>query len=110
LDRLSYALIGAVLGALLAVACWWLYGLAFSLRYNGPGIDPQLLHWVKALGGVFAVLGFLLRDKVGSVVGDAFATILNFESDHTRTQHVSWWQAVFFLVVVAGLVWFFIGS
>jgi hypothetical protein len=70
MDRLIYAVIGAVFGAVLAAACWWLYGLAFSLRYHGPGIDPQLMHWVKLLGPVFAVLGFLFKDRVGSLAGD----------------------------------------
>jgi hypothetical protein len=106
MDRLAFALIGAVFGAILAAACWWLYGLAFSFRYTGPGIDPQLTHWVKLLGGVFAALGFLFKDRVGSLAGDAFASIFNFEADRSPTENVSWWQVLFTLVLVAGLIWF----
>ena len=107
MDRFSYAFIGALFGALLAVVCWWLYGLAFSIRYNGPGIDPQLLHWVKTLVGIFAVLGFVLKDKVGSVFGDTFASIFNFEADRTDG-HISWWQALIALIIVAGLIWYLV--
>jgi hypothetical protein len=106
MDRLSYAFIGAVLGAVLATVCWWLYGLALSLRYSGPGIDPQLIHWVKVLGGAFAILGFAFKDKVGSLAGDALAGIFNFEANHAPTEHVSWWQVLLTVVLAAGLLWF----
>ncbi len=46
LDRLGYALIGLFFGALIGVAGWWLYGVAHSVRYRGPGMDPLLRHWV----------------------------------------------------------------
>ena len=105
MDRLAYALIGGVFGAVLAAVCWWLYGLAFSLRYWGPGIDPNLIHWVMSLGAAFALLGFILKDRVGSVVGDAFAAIFNFEADHHPRNDVSGWQALFILVLVGVLIW-----
>ena len=106
MDRLAYALIGGVFGVVLAAVCWWLYGLAFSLRYSGPGIDPDLLHWVKMLGAAFALLGFLLKDRVGSVVCDAFAAIFNFEADNQPRNDVSGWQALFALVLVGVLIWY----
>jgi len=106
MDRLAYALIGGFFGAVLAAAGWWLYGLAFSLRYSGPGLDPVLMHWVKVLGAAFALLGFFLKDRVGSVVGDAFATIFNFEADHHPRSDVSGWQALFTIVLVGVLIWY----
>jgi hypothetical protein len=57
-DQITYALLGALFGALVGVACWWLYGLAHSLNYYGPGMDPVLRHWVSYAGGAFAVTGF----------------------------------------------------
>jgi hypothetical protein len=89
MDHLAYALIGGIFGALLAAVCWWLYGLAFSLRSSGPGIDPNLLHWVKIIAGAFALLGLVLKDKVGSALGDAFAAIFNFEADRNPGAHVA---------------------
>ena len=106
MDRQAYAFIGGVFGAGLAAICWWLYGLAFSLRYSGPGIDPSLTHWVKSIGAAFALLGFVLKDRVGSVVGDAFATIFNFEADNHPRNDVSGWQALFMLGLVGVLIWY----
>ena len=63
-DRITYAFIGAIFGALIGVGCWWLYGLAHSLNYDGPGIDPVLRHWVTYAGGAFGVIGFLLRQRL----------------------------------------------
>jgi hypothetical protein len=41
LDRLAYAAIGAVIGALLGGVVWVLYGLGLSPRWGGAGV-PEL--------------------------------------------------------------------
>lgn len=43
-DRLYHSLIGFIFGAFLGVVCWFLYGLAFPIKYLGPEIDPMLRH------------------------------------------------------------------
>jgi H+/Cl- antiporter ClcA len=106
MDRLTYALIGAVFGAIIGAACWWLYGLAFSLRYDGPGIDPSIFHWAKLFAGLFAILGLLFKDRVGSVAGSAIAGILNFEAGRDPEVHLRWWQVLVVLVLILGVVWY----
>jgi hypothetical protein len=105
IDRVIYAAIGALFGALIGAACWWLYGLAYSLRYDGPGIDPSLLHWVKQFGAVFAITGFVLRDKAGDVVGHLVGAIFNFEADRHQAD-LPVWLAVLVLAGIAALIWF----
>ena len=106
LDRLSYALIGFVFGALIGVACWWLYGLGLSLNYYGPAIDPNIKHWVGYIGGAFAALGFLFRGRVGDVIGDAIGAIFHFEAGETPGSNVSAWFALVFVGIVIMAIWF----
>jgi hypothetical protein len=105
-DRLTYALIGFVLGAFIGVACWWLYGLAFSLNYSGPGIDPVLRHWVVYVGGAFATLGFILRDCVGDALGNTIQAIFHFESGDAPSSGTNPWVALVFLAIVLVAFWF----
>lgn len=106
MDRLVYALIGAGFGALLGVAGWWLYGLGMSVRYLGPGIDADLLHWVKAGAAVFAALGFLFKDRVGGLLGGSIAGVARFEAGRTEERHLTGAQIVVALVVLAALAWY----
>lgn len=85
LDRLINAAWGAVLGALLGVLGWLLYGLAHSLTYRGPAIDPVLRHWLiwGSLG--FGVLGLLMGDRMRELASNCFAAILSFEFEDLRS-------------------------
>ncbi len=106
IDRITYAFLGMLFGTLIGVACWWLYGLAFSLNYQGPGLDPVLRHWVSWIGGTFGVLGFLFRERVGDFIGNTISIIFHFEADSARGSPVS---AVFGLVLLAIIIaaaWF----
>lgn len=105
-DRLSYALIGLVFGALIGVACWWLYGLAFSLAYDGPGIDPSLKHWVGYIGATFAVLGFLFRGGVGDAIGHVLSAIFFFEANDTPGRSASPWVGILLVAIVLAALWF----
>lgn len=106
MDRIVYAVMGAIFGTLIGVACWWLYGLALSMRINGPGLDHTLSHWVSVFAGLFAALGFILKEKAGTLVGSTIASILRAESDKEPEVHLSWWQVVLVLAVLTGLVWY----
>jgi hypothetical protein len=104
-ERITYALIGAFLGALLGVACWWLYGLANSLSYYGPGIDPVLRHWLVGMGGGFSLLGLVFRERLGNIVGDTLNAIFHFEIGEApdgRSGPVVIWL---FVAIVIAVTW-----
>ena len=104
-DRLTYAALGGLFGALLGLLGWFLYGLSYSLRYDGPGMDPVMRHWVAGLGTTFAVLGFVFGARSADWLGDALSAVFHFEMD----QHHKRPSAVFTLVLLALLVaaiWF----
>ena len=84
IDRITCAFFGLLFGALIGVACWWLYGLAFSLSYDGPGLDPVLRHWVVWVGGAFGVLGFWFRERMGDFIGSTISAIFHFEADQPK--------------------------
>ena len=109
-DRVTYAIIGAVLGALIGVACWWLYGLAHSLNYFGPGIDPMLRHWLTYSGGAFAAIGFLFRQRLGDAVGDTIGAIFHFEQNLAPEGRVSPLFVLVFLALIIAAIWFTVPS
>jgi hypothetical protein len=89
IDRLTYAFLGAVSGAIIGVVCWFLYGLAFSSQLLGMGLNPEMLPWVKALAILFAVIGLVLKDSVGAVVGNALTFLFSVESGHDHEPNLS---------------------
>ncbi|NJD07639.1 MAG: hypothetical protein FIA97_14250 [Methylococcaceae bacterium] len=105
-ERVSYAIFGAIFGALLGIACWWLYGIAHSLNYDGPGMDPVLRHWVTHLTAVFAALGFLFRARVGDFLGDALSAIFHFEAGANPGNSASPFFAIVFLAITIAAIWF----
>lgn len=105
-DRITYAFIGAIFGALIGVGCWWLYGLAHSLNYYGPGIDPVLRHWVTYAGGAFGVIGFFLRQRLGDAVGDTIGAIVHFEANESPRRRASPFLVLVFLAIIVAAIWF----
>jgi hypothetical protein len=105
-ERIEYGLIGALFGALIGVVCWWLYGLAHSLSYDGPGMDPVLRHWLTYMGGAFAALGFIFRARVGDVVGDTISIIFHFEIDQAPSERAGVGVGLVFLAIIVAAVWF----
>lgn len=108
--RVTYALISAVFGALVGVVCWWLYGLAHSLNYDGPGIDPVLRHWLTYVPAVFAVLGFVLRERSGEIVGDTLSAIFHFEMNDTSGQSLGAVASIVLLLILIAVIWFTVPS
>ncbi len=106
MDRITYALIGAIFGAAIGTACWFLYGLVFSLRYSGPGIDPNLRHWAAAFSGLFGILGLLFKERVGAMIGDAVSSIFDFEAGTDENVHLQWWQVFIVAALIVGVVWY----
>ena len=106
LDRLGYALLGLFFGAVIGIAGWWLYGLAHSLNYRGPGMDPLLRHWVQYTGGVFAALGFVFRERAADAVGDTVSGIFHFEFNETPGRAASAGVCGVVLVITLATIWF----
>ena len=104
-ERFSYALIGFIAGALVGVVCWWLYGLAHSLNYHGPGMDPVLRHWVTYSSGAFAAIGFLFGERVGDVFGDTINAIFHFEVNYTPRESSTVFGIVLLAIIIAA-IWF----
>lgn len=103
-DRLAYAAIGFVFGAIFGAVLWVLYGLALS-RNLTPGNDPVsgVLPWIKVVGGGFAVLGFLLKGRVGDLLGDGIAAVYAVET----LEYSRWFWVVGLLVVGLLATWMF---
>jgi len=106
-DRLSYAAIGLVLGALLAIPLWWLYGLGLSLHSGTSAIQPSVLPWLKYVGSGCAVAGFILKERVGDLVGSVVHAVYDAETYAEGSSHVPGWSVVLVLAAVAAAVWYF---
>lgn len=98
LDRLIFSTISLFFGSLLAVVLWLLYGLAFS-RHFTTGIGYDLIPWLKYIGGSFAVLGFILKEKTADILGSILTIVYDAE-----TKEPSWLSVIAIigaLVIVA---------
>ena len=105
-NRLIYAALGAISGAVLGVAGWFLYGMEFSHSVNQPGRgNTNLLYWVYTSAGMFAVYGFLYKDKVADVAA-ADAEVMVEREVNSYFPRFSWLGAFIVVVLVAGFVWY----
>ncbi|MEW5788214.1 MAG: hypothetical protein AB1899_10230 [Pseudomonadota bacterium] len=105
-ERITYAFWGAVLGVLIGAACWWLYGLAHSINYDGPAMDPILHHWLVWSATSFALVGFLFRVGVIEIIGDAVIAIFHYELNEEPRQSRGNNIAFLFLAVMVATIWF----
>lgn len=105
LERLEYAVIGLVLGLILAAVVWFLNsGSGFHHR---SGVQhAELLTWLKYGGVGGAVAGFVLKAQVGDLMGGVLQSEYD---DATKRSGLSWWMGLLILAVVVGLVWRFAG-
>ena len=106
LDRLSYAFISACVGAAIGVAGWWLYGVAHSLNYDGPAMDPVLRHWLVCSIGVFAVLGFVFQQTAADFVGDTVSAMAHIEFDEVPGHAGRYLVFAVLLVICLAAIWF----
>ena len=106
-DRLGYAFIGALLGAVVGVVLWFLYDLGASHRRWAPEIHLGLKQWCLYSGAAGAVLGLLFGPGVGSVAGSASAGIYRYESRTESGFALPRWVVVVLvmLLMAGGLAW-----
>jgi hypothetical protein len=105
-DRLAYACIGFTLGSVVAFVLWYLYGLGFSSQVDHPVVTAGLVSWIKYVGGFFAVIGFLFRDRVGEAIGNTSREVYDYEVDRHADPEVPRWLVALVLVGVVGIVWY----
>jgi len=105
-ERFTYAFLGSLLGAPIGVVCWWLYGLAHSLNYDGPGMDPILQHWLIWSISAFASLGFIFREGIIELLSDTIIAIIHFELNSVPQKNNSDIVAFVFLVITITAIWF----
>ncbi len=107
-DRLTYAALGALFGAVLGLICWWLYGLGMSLNIPavGESIDPVLQHWLTWVPAAFGLLGFVFQERVADMLGDALNAIFHFELSDSPGHTVGLFWFLVFVVLLIGIVWF----
>ena len=110
MDRLTYAVIGAVFGSLLGVICWFLYGLGFSNQFRGMNLHAEALPWVKVFASLFGALGFILKDRAGTILGNSIAGLFSAESGRDHGPNLSLGAGFVVLAVVAGIVWYVVTS
>ena len=105
-DRLAYALIGLVLGSVVALLLWFLYDAGFSRRSYHPDVHAGLVNWIKYVGGLFAAIGFVFKAGVGGAAGGAVREVHDYETYRDRNPSVPNWLVVCVLLVVAVAVWY----
>jgi len=100
-DRFIYALIGFVLGAVLGVILWILYDKGFSVRSHWPQLHIGLTHWIKYSGSLFAIIGFIFKDGVGTAVGGVGAEV----GEHETYRLPFGYTLVAIAIVMAAISW-----
>ena len=111
IERAQYALIGAVFGAVVGALAWWLFGIGTPSMSRQAFLQPDLFAWLKPTCAVGAVLGFVLKDKVGSVAGEAISLVFGaaMNSGQERSgPEVPRWLVVAVLVAVVLGAWFYV--
>lgn len=105
-DRLLFAALGAFVGCFLGFLCWLLYGCGFSATLHNAVLHPVLKHWLYGVGGGFAILGFVMQDKMANVLGDLISVIFHVEAQTSPIEEkVSWVFVLVFAVLIVALVW-----
>ena len=105
LARLSYALIGFLFGAAVGALLWWLYGTGVGSAPSQTRLTAGLGSYVKYVGLACAVVGFVLKDRVGDFAGTIINQVLNFEAGFGRDWSVPGWLVVLVGAAVVFLVW-----
>jgi high-affinity Fe2+/Pb2+ permease len=105
-DRLTTALTAAIFGALLGAVMAWLFG-AYSQTMGSSRMFVMASDWIFGGAALFAILGFVLKEDAGTIVGEFINAIFQFERAD-QSFEVGWVGALVALVIGAGIVWYFV--
>ena len=103
-DRLTYALLSGIFGAAIGFVLAWLAGVHATRGAAAFAVDFR--YWMMVSGAAFAIVGFLLGEHAGTVVGTVIKII--FEAERPRDNDVS--GVILVLIVIAVGVWFWLSS
>lgn len=103
LDRATYAFLGFCFGAVFGLVGCLVHGQVFAGSAPGSLLDPRLRAWMLSMGAVFALLGFVLKDRFASALGEAFASLLGSRAGQ---QQLSGGKAVLLIGFLAGVLWY----
>ena len=103
--RAGYAAKGAVVGLPIGGLGWWLYGVAHSLNYTGPEMDPVLRHWLISTVVAFSAVGFLFGPLLALAVKDTILAVVHFEFG-TSPRNPSAWLGLALLAITVAAIWF----
>ena len=79
--RLIHSFLGFFFGSVVAIILWWLYGIANSrnmVRSATHFVD--IVPWIQYIGGLFAILGFFLKEKSADILGNTISHIYDAET------------------------------
>ena len=108
-SRLVYALIGALLGVFVAFVIWWILGFGIwprgSLSIRSAGLQSLAEH----LAVICAVIGFVFKDRVGTLAGTLIASVFHIRMGTRSSEpwYAPTWLVVVVLIAVVSAVWYF---
>jgi hypothetical protein len=107
--RLTYALIGCLFGAFAGFVVWWVLGFGVwhrgALSIRGAG----LIDLAKYMAAIGAVLGFVLKDRVGDIAGGVIEAVFHIRMGTSSRDpwHAPTWLIAEVLIAVLGIAWRF---
>lgn len=109
-DRLAYAFIGFIFGALASVLMWIFLHAGRMGSMRGNVFDPELRSWIEIAGCVFAVIGFVARDGVGGAIGGSLDATWKDAAPRSggESEVPSWVVVVAVLVLAAGAAFWYL--
>ena len=110
-NRLIYAMLGGIVGCVIGVVCWVLYGLGFSpsfSQWHSAPLDTNILHWVYGSGGLMALYGFFFKAGAADIAGDKMQGIVDDETEDSGEFELPLWaQIVLGFGVFAICIWLY---
>jgi len=107
-NRLSFALIGLVCGAVFGLLLWLILDVGLHFKWSARGVHMGLRQWVTYSCGFFALVGFVFQDKLGTALGVGVNQVCEFEADSWGGPDVPNWLVVVFVVGVSLAVWYYL--
>ena len=104
-DRIVSAVMGAIFGALIGFILAWLFGV-YSQTMAPSNISINITKWVGIGSLVFCLLGFIIGEHVGGLIGSALNLLFQFEDQRNYEIGVPFLLFIFVLMFFGGWLWF----